>query len=117
MIVAPDFLRTIHEIFSITKISRRLPDNVLKPPGADRVATKFEILVPHQVKKNQGTHSFQLLSLTQLAHKSPTAISVIRCVGFTAIVPVFTECFFPVKKHEPVSQLWFRSGQHSTELK
>src|SRR5258705_13538491 len=118
-VIVPAYsLGAIYEIGSITQVPTGLPDDVLQPFCAHRIATQFQILVSHHVEKDQGTCTRQFFFCAKLRNVMPAAVCIVRSVWFAAIVPTFAERLFTIKKDQLVSQFSFfsRAAQHASDL-
>src|ERR1051325_7655410 len=105
MIVTADTLLAIDEDLVVSELASRLPDDVLQPLRARRIATELEIFVTHHVEQDHRARERHFGVVSQLRNIMTTAVRVVRALVVAAVTPVLTKSLFAVKEHEPVSRL------------
>jgi hypothetical protein len=118
MIVATDAFLAIDEDLVVSELASRLPDDVLQPFRARRIAPKLEVLLTHHVEQDHRTRERHFGVLTQLRNIMTAAVRVVRTFVVAAVAPAFTKSLFAVKENEPVSRFWllFLTAQHARDL-
>src|SRR6185312_2399683 len=119
MIVAADTFISIDEDFVMTQLAASLPDNILHPSCAHRVAAELKVLEAHHVEQDHCANSTRFICLLELFDKMTAAVGVVRSAGLAALVPAGTKSFFTVEEYKPIRELWlWNAGRvDSSQLK
>src|SRR6185369_5361642 len=116
VIVATDAFFTIDKHLVVSERASGLPDDVLQPPRARRVAAQLEVLVTHHVEQQHRSRILQLVARAQLRNVMTAAVRIIRVLFVATFRPAFTKRLFSVEEHESIRHFWFffAAAEHST---
>src|SRR5215217_8927631 len=77
VIVTTDAFFTIDKDLVVSERASGLPDDVLEPPCARRVAAQLDVLVTHHVEQEHGSRILQLVARAQLRNVMTAAVSIV----------------------------------------
>src|SRR6185369_7655074 len=102
VIVTTHAFLAIDKYLFVSKLASGLPDDVLQPLRARRVAAQLEIFVTHHVEQDHRSGTLQLVACAQLRNIVTTAVSIIGILFVTTVAPAFTKRLFTIEEHESI---------------
>ena len=63
MIIPTDTFFAVNKDFGVTELATRLPDDVLQPSRAQRIATQLEILVSNHIEQDHCSRIREFVAL------------------------------------------------------